>query len=140
MLGARNDRAIELDRHRAVGEPKLDTDIAARPGGGDPVSDEAIVAMLRSMIKQRRESVEMYRQGRREELAAKEEAEIGVIEGFLPQQMDEAALERAVAEAIAQTGATTGRQMGQVMAALKAAHGAALDMGKAGALVKARLN
>ena len=117
-----------------------DTDIAARPAGGDPVPDEAITAMLRSMVKQRRESMELYRQGNREELAAKEEAEIAVIESFLPQQMDEAALAAAVDKAVADTGATSPKQMGQVMAALKAAHGAALDMGRAGPLVKARLS
>jgi uncharacterized protein YqeY len=117
-----------------------DTDIAARPSGGDPVPDDAITAMLRSMVKQRRESVDLYRQGNREELAAKEEAEIAVIESFLPQQMDEATLAAAVDKAIADTGATTAKQMGQVMAALKATHGAALDMGRAGAVVKARLS
>ncbi|MBN8905212.1 MAG: GatB/YqeY domain-containing protein, partial [Rhodospirillales bacterium] len=71
--------------------------------------------------------------------AAKEEAEIAVIEGFLPQQMDQAAIEAAVAEAIAATGATTLKDMGKVMAALKAKHGAALDMSLAGPIVKARI-
>ena len=84
--------------------------------------------------------MDLYRQGNREELAAKEEAEIAVIESFLPQQMDEATLAAAVDKAIADTGATTAKQMGQVMAALKATHGAALDMGRAGAVVKARLS
>ncbi len=117
-----------------------DTDIAARPRGGDPVSDDEITAMLRGMVKQRREAAELYTQGKRPELAAKEEAEIGVIEAFLPQQMDEAALAAAVDAAVAQTGATTAKEMGKVMAALKAAHGAALDMGRVGPLVKARLS
>src|SRR3954452_25625632 len=76
-----------------------DVDIAARPTGIDKVPDEEVVAMLRGMVKSRRESVEMYKQGNRPELAAKEEAEIAVIEGFLPQQMDEAAMEQAVAGA-----------------------------------------
>ena len=116
-----------------------DTDIAARPAGRDPVPDDEVTAMLRSMVKQRREAAELYLQGHRPELAEKETAEIAVIEGFLPQQMDEAALSTAVDAAIAQTGASTAKQMGQVMAALKAAHGAALDMSRAGPLVKARL-
>jgi uncharacterized protein YqeY len=116
-----------------------DNDIAARPKGGDPIPDEEIVAMLRGMIKQRREAAELYTQGKRPELAAKEEAEVEVIEAFLPQQMDQAALEAAVAEAVAETGATGAKEMGKVMAALKAKHGAALDMGKIGPLVKARL-
>ncbi len=114
-----------------------DTDIAARPG---PPGDEAgIIAVLRGMAKSRAESVAMYRQGGREELAAKEEAEIAVIEGFLPQQMDEAAMEAAVEAAVAETGAASVKEMGKVMAALKAKHAATLDMAKAGPMVKARL-
>jgi uncharacterized protein YqeY len=116
-----------------------DLDIAARPKGGDPVPDEDILGMLRGMIKQRREAAELYTQGKRPELAAKEEAEIAVIESFLPKQIDEAAMQEAVESAIAETGATTAKEMGRVMAALKAKHGAALDMGKAGPMVKARL-
>jgi len=116
-----------------------DIDIAARPKGGDPVPDDDILAMLRGMIKQRRESAELYRQGKRPELAEKEEAEIEVIEAFLPQQMDQAAMEQAVADAVTETGATSQKEMGKVMAALKAKHGAALDMGKIGPLVKASL-
>ena len=116
-----------------------DIDIAARPKGGDPVPDDDILAMLRGMIKQRRESAELYIQGKRPELAAKEEAEIAVIEAFLPQQMDQAAMEAAVADAVAETGATSAKEMGKVMAALKAKHGASLDMGKIGPIVKARL-
>ena len=82
----------------------------------------------------------MYRQGNRPELAAKEEAEIAVIEGFLPQQMGDADLAAAVDAAVADTGAASPKDMGRVMAALKAAHGAALDMGRAGPLVRARLS
>ncbi|WP_353212005.1 GatB/YqeY domain-containing protein [Rhodovarius sp.] len=114
-----------------------DADIAARPG--PPLDDAALVGLLRSMVKSRRESVEMYRQGNRPELAEKEEAEIAVIEAFLPQQMDEAAMAAAVAEAVAETAASSSKDMGRVMAALKARHAAALDMGKAGPMVKAAL-
>ena len=117
-----------------------DTDIAARPKGIAQVPDEEIVAMLRGMVKSRRESVALYRQGHRPELAAKEEAEIAVIESFLPDQMDEAAMQRAVAEAIEETGAGGIKDMGKVMAALKARHAASLDMAKAGAMVRARLS
>jgi uncharacterized protein YqeY len=117
-----------------------DIDIAARPRGGDPVPDEDITAMLRGMVKQRREAAELYLQGHRPELAAKEEAEILVIEGFLPKQMDQAAMAAAVEAAIAESGAAGPKEMGKVMAALKARHGAALDMSLAGALVKARLS
>ena len=116
-----------------------DTDIASRPKGIDQIPDVEILAMLRNMQKSRRESVELYRQGNRPELAAKEEAEIAVIEAFLPAQMDDAATTAAVAAAVAETGATSVKDMGKVMAALKAKHGAMLDMSKVGALVKAAL-
>lgn len=116
-----------------------DTDIAARPKGVDAVADADILAMLRGMVKSRRESVDLYRQGNRPELVAKEEAEIAVIEAFLPRQMDAATLEKAVADAVAETGAVGPKDMGKVMAALKARHGAALDLARAGPLVKARL-
>ena len=116
-----------------------DTDIAARPSGVPAVPEEEIVAMLRGMAKSRRESVDLYRQGRRPDLVAKEEAEIAVIEAFLPRQMDAAATEQAVAEAIAATGAAGVKDMGKVMAALKARHAATLDLARVGPLVRAKL-
>ena len=114
-----------------------DADIAARPG--DPLTDDQVTAVLRGMVKSRRESVVLYRQGNRPELADKEEAEIAVIEGFLPQQMDDAATAAAVDAAVAETGAAGPKDMGRVMAALKAKHAASLDMARATPLVKARL-
>jgi uncharacterized protein len=116
-----------------------EVDIAARPSGVDKVPDEQIASMLRGMAKSRRESADLYRQGNRPELAAKEEAEIAVIEGFLPQQMDEAAMAAAIREAVAETGAASVKDMGKVMAALRARHAATLDMAKAGPMVKAAL-
>jgi len=117
-----------------------DSDIASRPKGIDKIPDDEVLAMLRGMVKSRRESVVLYQQGNRPELAAKETAEIAVIEAFLPQQMDDAATEAAVADAIAETGAANIKDMGKVMAALRAKHAGLLDMGKAGAIVKARLS
>ncbi len=117
-----------------------DTDIASRPKGIDKVPDDEVLAMLRGMVKSRRESVTLYEQGNRPELAAKETAEIAVIEAFLPQQMDDSAIEAAVAGAIVEAGASSIKDMGKVMAALRAKHAAALDMGKAGTIVKARLS
>ena len=115
-----------------------DADIAARPKGVTTVPDDEIMAMLRGMVKSRRESVELYRQGKRPELAAKEEAEIAVIEGFLPRadgrRGDRARRSRT---AMAETGAAGIKDMGQVMAALQAKHAASLDMAKAGPLVEA---
>jgi uncharacterized protein YqeY len=117
-----------------------DIDIAARPKGIDKVPDDDVVAMLRGMVKSRRESVELYLQGSRPELAAKETAEIAVIESFLPSQMDPAALDQAVTDAVAEAGAVSVKDMGRVMAALRAKHAATIDMAKAGAIVKSRLS
>ena len=127
--------AARVSAIRMITARLKDVDIAARPKGVAAVPDEEIVAMLRGMVKSRRESVTLYSQGGREELAAKEEAEIAVIEAFLPQQMDEAATEAAVAD----TGSASIKDMGRVMAALRAKHGAVLDMSRVGPLVKARL-
>jgi len=114
-------------------------DIAARPKGIEQVGEDEITGMLRNMVKSRTEAAALYLQGGRGELAAKEEAEIVVIEEFLPAPMDAAALEAAVDEAVAETGAASMKDMGKVMGALKAKHGPALDLGRANALVKARL-
>ncbi len=116
-----------------------DADIAARPKGVTAISDEEIASVLRGMVKQRRESVELYIQGKRQDLVDKETAEIALIETFLPRQMDDAALEAEVAAAIAETGAASVKDMGRVMAALKQKHAATLDMARAGALVKSKL-
>ena len=117
-----------------------DIDIAARPKGIDRVPDADIVGMLRGMVKSRRESVDLYRQGHRQDLVDKEEAEIAIIESFLPPSMDETAMAEAVTAAIAETGAASIKDMGKVMAALRAKHAATLDMAKAGPMVKARLS
>ncbi len=114
-----------------------DADIAARPG--PPVDNPAVIALLRGMVKSRRESVLLYQQGNRPELAAKEEAEIGVIEGFLPAQVDDAALRAAIQDTVGETGAASVKDMGRVMAVLKTRFGAELDMGRAGPLVRTAL-
>ena len=136
MLARDAERTSAL---RMIQAKLKDTDIAARPKGVDQIPDEEIFAMLRSMIKSRRDSVAMYRQGGREELAAKEEAEIAVISEFLPQTLEGEALEAAIKEAVAATGAASAKDMGKVIGALKAKHGAALDMAVASAAVKAAL-
>ena len=114
-----------------------DRDIEVRTGKA-PESDDALVTeVLQKMAKQRRESIEMFQQGGREELAAVERGELVVIEEFLPAQMSEEDTRAAIEAIKAELGATTIKDMGKVMAELKARHGAALDMGKASALVKA---
>jgi uncharacterized protein YqeY len=136
MLARDAERTSTL---RMIQAKLKDTDIAARPKGVAAIPDDEIFAMLRSMIKSRRDSVALYRQGGREELAVKEEAEISVIEEFLPQTLSGAALDAAIKSAIAETGAASAKDMGKVIGALKAKHGAALDMGVASAAVKAAL-
>src|SRR3954453_19033693 len=104
-------------------------DIEARgKGNADGISDAEIQQMLQGMVKQRRESIELYEKGGRPELAQQEREEIGVIEGFLPQQMGEAELAAAVKAAIAETGAASAKDMGKVMAILRDRHAGSLDM------------
>lgn len=114
-------------------------DIEARTGGAPDDDDALVVEVLQKMVKQRRESIDMYRKGGREELAAAEEKEVEVIERFLPAQMSEAETTVAIEAIKAETGASGMKDMGKVMAELKARHGAQLDMSKASGLVKAAL-
>jgi len=114
-----------------------DRDIAARTDGDKAqIPDAEILRMLQGMVKQRRESIELYNQGNRPELAQQESEEIAVIESFLPQQMDEAAITAAVKTAIADSGAAGIKDMGKVMGLLRERHAGVLDMAKAGAIVK----
>ncbi|GGJ05673.1 GatB/YqeY domain-containing protein [Neoroseomonas lacus] len=133
----RAGEAARVSTLRMITAKLKDSDIAARPG--PPIDEAGIIAMLRGMAKSRAESVTMYRQGGREELAAKEEAEIAIIDSFLPQQLDDAAMAAAVDAAVAEAGATSVKEMGKVMAVLKGKYAAVLDMAKAGPMVKARL-
>lgn len=116
-----------------------DADIAARPKGVERIPDDEVLSMLRSMIKPRREAIELYEKGNRPELAAKEQSEITVIEQFLPLALGEEEMQEAVRAAVAETGAAAMKDMGRVMAVLKDKHGAALDMARIGAIVKAQL-
>lgn len=116
-----------------------DKDIEARGLGKEPTSDEEILSLLQKMIKQRNESATVYEQGGRPELAATERAEIAIIEGFLPKQMDESETKAAVEAAILETGAAGPKDMGKVISALKGAFAGRMDFGKASGLVKAAL-
>ena len=114
-----------------------EVDIAARTETSrEGVPDDRILSMLQGMIKQRNESVVLYEKGNRPELAEKERAEIAVIERFLPQQMDDAAIQSASADVIAASGAKSVKDMGGVMAALKAKYAGQMDFAKASATVK----
>ncbi|MBV8120036.1 MAG: GatB/YqeY domain-containing protein [Alphaproteobacteria bacterium] len=112
-------------------------DVAARgEGNTDGLGDADITRMLQGMIKQRRESIALYHQGNRPDLAQRENEEIVVIETFLPQQMSEGEITAAAHSAIAELGAAGTRDMGRVMAALRERHAGVIDMARAGAIVK----
>ena len=116
-----------------------DRDIELRTATTQPDDDTLVVEVLQKMGKQRRESIVMFEQGGRDELAAQEKAELAVIESFMPAQMDDAATTAAIEAIKAEIDATSVKDMGRVMAVLKERHGSELDMSKASALVKAAL-
>lgn len=115
-------------------------DIEARTGKAPEDDDVLVVEVLQKMVKQRRESIEMYAKGGRQELADAEAAEVAVIERFLPKQMSEVETKAAIEAIKAELGASEMKDMGRVMAELKARHATTLDMSKASALVKAALS
>jgi len=115
-------------------------DIELRTSDKAPDDDAMVTEVLQKMIKQRRESVELYRKGGREELAAAEEAEIGVIERFLPAQMSDSEAQGAIAAIIAETGASGMKDMGRVMALVKERLGTSIEPARASGLVKAALS
>ncbi|QDX24970.1 GatB/YqeY domain-containing protein [Sphingomonas suaedae] len=106
----------------------------------DKDDDALVVGVLQGMVKQRRDSITMYRQGGREELAAAEEAEVAIIERFLPVPLSEDETKAAIEAIKVELGASGMKDMGNVMATLKARHGMQLDMSKASRLVKAALS
>ncbi len=115
-------------------------DIEARTGAS-PADDDVLVSeVLQKMVKQRRESIAMFETGNRPELAAAEAAEVAIIEGFLPKQMDEAESAAAIAALIAEAGATSIKDMGRVMALVKERLAGKTDMSRASAQVKAALS
>lgn len=126
---------------RLITAAMKDKDINSRTDGPNAGIDEAgVLSLLQSMIKQRRESAGIFRQNGRPELAEKEEFEIAVIEGFLPQQLSDEEVAKAIEEIIASTGAAGIKDMGKVMAELKTKYAGQLDMGKAGGVIKQKLS
>lgn len=123
MLAKIKDRDIELR-------------VATAPGDDDVV----VTDVLQKMVKQRRESIALYVQGNRQELADIEAAEVAVIESFLPAQLSETEAMAAIGAIVAEVGATSVKDMGRVMAAVKERHGSVLDMSKASGWVKAALS
>jgi uncharacterized protein len=124
---------------RLVSAAIKNRDIEARTGAA-PADDDALVTeVLQKMIKQRRESVELYRQGNREDRAAAEEGEIAVIERFLPAQLSDADADAQIRAIIAETSASSMKDMGRVMALVKDRLGTSIDPARASRLVKAAL-
>ncbi len=112
-------------------------DIDGRTSGGqDGLSDTQILQLLQTMIKQRKESIQMFEKAGRDDLVQKETAEVQVIESFLPQQMDEDAIKNAIQSVIDDLQATSPKDMGKVMAALKDQYAGEMDFGKASQMVK----
>src|SRR5579875_3507286 len=128
-MKSRDDRTVSTVR-----------DIEARAKGNmSGIGDDEMLQMMQGMIKQRRESIELYEKGGRHELAQKEKDEIAVIESFMPRQLSGAELEAAVKAAIGEVGASSVKDMGKVMARLKERHAGTMDFAKASGIVKAQL-
>lgn len=124
---------------RLVKAAITDRDIMLRGGGKERAEDNDVLDVLTKMVKQREESAKLYKDGGRADLEAQENEEIAIIREFLPRQLSPEATAEIVAQAIAQSGAQSLRDMGKVMAWLKEHHRGAIDMAKAGQIIKARL-
>ena len=137
MKAGDKDRTAAL---RLIAARIKDRDIELRTGKAPDSDDDMVIEVLQKMAKQRRESIEMYESGGRQELAAREQGELAVIEEFMPQQLGEDETRAAIEAIKAEVGAAGMKDMGRVMAELKARHGSQLDMSKASGLVKAALS
>ncbi|HEY0310857.1 MAG TPA: GatB/YqeY domain-containing protein [Allosphingosinicella sp.] len=115
-------------------------DIELRTGTAPADDDVTVTEVLQKMVKQRRESIQLYEQGGRQELADQEKAEVAIIEGFLPAQMSEDEAKAAIEAIVAETGAASVKDMGRVMALVKERLAGQVDMARASALVKSRLS
>lgn len=133
----RDKEALAVSTVRLILARLKERDIEARPkGNAEGIAEPDIQSMLQQMIKQRRESIELYDKGNRPELAEKERGEIAIIERFLPKAMSDAEAEAAIKGVIAATGALSIKDMGKVMAALKEKYAGQLDSAKSSQMVK----
>ena len=135
-MKAKNERAVST--LRMVNAALKNADIEARTTG-KPLGDAEVLGLLQKMIKQRQESVELYKKGGREDLMKQEEEEIAVISAYLPKQMSEDEVKKAIAAAITETGAAGIKDMGKVIGVLKGKFAGQMDFAKASGLVKAAL-
>lgn len=128
-----------LSTIRLIQAALKDKDIEARGLGKGQLTDDDLMSLMQKMVKQRQESIAIYTQAGRTELAAGEQAEVEVISSYLPKQMDEGVMKAAIADAVAEAGAATMKDMGKVVALLKAKHAGQMDFAKASQMVKAAL-
>ena len=130
----------KVDTLRLINSTIKDKDIADRTKGNmDGISDEAILSVLQGMIKQRKESIALYTQGGRAELAEAEQKEVDIIQSFLPKQMDANEMHEAIKAAITETGASSMKDMGKVMGLLRGKYAGKMDFGAASGEIKALL-
>jgi uncharacterized protein len=134
-MRAKNEAATTTIRMINAAIKQKDIDVA-RGRGDQHINEDEVLNLLQSLIKSRRESIALYKQGGRQDLVDKEEAEIALIEEFLPKQLSEEETKTAVRELVASTGAVSIKDMGKVMAALKSNYAGQLDMAKASAILK----
>jgi uncharacterized protein len=134
---AKNERTVST--LRMVNSTLKNADIEARTTG-KPLGDAEVLSILQKMIKQRQESVEMYKKGARPDLVKQEEEEIAVISAYLPKQMSETEVTSAIDAAITETGAAGMKDMGKVIGSLRAKYAGQMDFGKASGMVKAKLS
>ncbi len=137
-MKAKDERKVST--LRMVNSSLKNADIEARGGGKQPLGDAEVLSLMQKMIKQRQESVELYKKGNRADLVKQEEEEIAIISGYLPKQMSEAEMAAAIEAAVKETGATGMKDMGKVIGALRGKYAGQMDMGKASAAVKAKLS
>ncbi len=146
FIAALKDATLKQDRLRMttlrlVNAAIKDRDIAARSkGNAEDISDDDILGVLQTMVRQREESIKLYEQGERPELAKQEADEIEVIRRFLPEQMDDAAVTEAVGAAVDELDAGSLKDMGRIMSFLRERYAGRMDFGKASALAKQQLS
>lgn len=136
----RSGDKVRVATVRMITAALKDRDIEARGSGKGPLADDEILSLLQKMIKQRQESLKIYQDNGRPELAEQEAAEIAVIASFMPAQLSEAEIDQAIADAIAETGAAGMKDMGKVVGKLKEKYAGRMDFAKASAAVKAKLS
>jgi len=137
-MKAKNERTVST--LRMVNSTLKNADIEARGASKPALGEAEVLAILQKMIKQRQESVDLYKKGGRDDLVAQEEAEIAIISGYLPRQMSDAEMKSAIDAAVAETEASGMKDMGKVIGALRGKYAGQMDMAKASALVKAKLS